>query len=142
VVSNLILPSFILHVHRSTGACTPTRSAPPPSGVGYQGHRNRRPFGSVVFTSTSATRRTLPWSKPWPNARFRQSPMRSPPRAASLRRVRCRPPLTRVLGRPIFDRRCGSTGRAGQIRSYRSVPGHFVYEPLVFFVFASRSSHL
>jgi hypothetical protein len=70
----------------STGARTPARYAPPPSGVGCQGCRSRHPFGLDRFASSSTSRRSKPHSKPCTGARDRATP-------ASLRQATaaCRP---------------------------------------------------
>jgi hypothetical protein len=52
MVSNLLPPSLVFHVHRSTGARTPARPAPPPFGVGCHDCWSRRLFGSVACAST------------------------------------------------------------------------------------------
>jgi hypothetical protein len=95
-----------------------------------------------VHHSTPATCRTRLCTFWSPATWSWAAPVRWPPLAASLRRIRRHLPLHHVLGRQIFDLRCGSMGPADQIQAYRSVTDRFDNEPLGFLVFTSRSSHL
>jgi hypothetical protein len=74
----------------STGARTPARYAPPPSGVGCQGRRSRHPFGLD---------RSKPHSKPCTGARDRTTPASLRQAAAARRPLprRPRPGATRAV---------------------------------------------
>jgi hypothetical protein len=105
VVSITYPPFLDLHAHRSTGARTPARPAPPPFGVDRRDRWGRRLFGLVTCAIAPATHRTRSWSSWCPVARSRAAPVSPPPRAAALRRTRRRAPLAHFPGRWIWHGR-------------------------------------
>jgi hypothetical protein len=55
VVSITSPPSFVLHAYRRTGARTPARPVPPPSGARRRGRQDRHSVDVVAFACVSAS---------------------------------------------------------------------------------------